>query len=65
MARRPILALCAATALAGAVTADEIILKDRGRIRDVASGPDGAIYLLVTGGSPRKGRIVKITHADG
>ncbi|MGD8346268.1 MAG: PQQ-dependent sugar dehydrogenase [Lysobacterales bacterium] len=49
----------------GKVTADEIILKDRGRIRDVASGPDGAIYLLLTDGSPRTGRIVKMLPADG
>jgi glucose/arabinose dehydrogenase len=47
----------------GAVTADEIILKDQGRIRDVASGPDGLIYLLLNGGDPRRGRIVRMTPA--
>ena len=44
----------------GEVTADEIILKGRGRVRDVASGPDGFIYLLLTDGSPRKGRVVRM-----
>ncbi|MBK1858905.1 PQQ-dependent sugar dehydrogenase [Cerasicoccus arenae] len=29
------------------VVRDEIILEDRGRVRDVASGPDGAIYLVL------------------
>ena len=38
----------------------EIILKGRGRVRDVASGPDGFIYLLLTDGSPRKGRVVRM-----
>ncbi|WP_309383593.1 PQQ-dependent sugar dehydrogenase [Cerasicoccus frondis] len=28
------------------LVSDEVILEDRGRIRDVGSGPDGAIYLL-------------------
>jgi glucose/arabinose dehydrogenase len=44
----------------GAVTADAVILKDQGRIRDVASGPDGLIYLLLNGGDPRQGRIVRL-----
>jgi glucose/arabinose dehydrogenase/mono/diheme cytochrome c family protein len=47
----------------GSVTADEIILKDQGRIRDVASGPDGLVYLLLNGGDPRRGRIVRMTPA--
>ena len=47
----------------GEVTADEVILKGRGRIRDVASGPDGMIYLLLNDGSPRKGRIVRMVPA--
>jgi glucose/arabinose dehydrogenase/mono/diheme cytochrome c family protein len=47
----------------GSVTADDIILKDQGRIRDVASGPDGLIYLLLNGGDPRRGRIVRMTPA--
>ena len=48
----------------GKVTADEVILKGRGRIRDVASGPDGFIYLLLNGGSPRKGKVVRMVPAD-
>jgi glucose/arabinose dehydrogenase len=47
----------------GEVTADEIVLKGRGRVRDVASGPDGYIYLLLTDGSPRQGRVVRMVPA--
>ena len=47
----------------GTVTADDIILKDQGRIRDVAGGPDGLIYLLLNGGDPRTGRIVRMRPA--
>jgi glucose/arabinose dehydrogenase len=46
------------------VTADEVILKGRGRIRDVASGPDGNIYLLLNDGTPRVGRVVRMVPAD-
>lgn len=31
------------------IISDEIILKDAGRVRDVASGPDGALYLVLNG----------------
>jgi len=48
----------------GEVTADEVILKGRGRIRDVASGPDGNIYLLLNDGTPRVGRVVRMMPAD-
>jgi len=48
----------------GEVIADEVILKDRGRIRDVASGPDGHIYLLLNSGSPRKGKIVRMAPSS-
>ena len=48
----------------GEIIADEVILKDRGRIRDVASGPDGHIYLLLNGGSPRKGKIVRMVPSS-
>jgi len=51
------------TVAGGAVTADEVILKDQGRIRDVASGPDGLIYLLLNQGDPRQGRIVRLRPA--
>lgn len=48
----------------GEVAADQIVLKNRGRIRDVASGPGGYIYLLLNDGSPRKGKIVRMVPAD-
>jgi glucose/arabinose dehydrogenase len=48
----------------GGVTADEVILKGRGRVRDVASGPDGNIYLLLNDGSPRKGKIVRMSPVE-
>jgi glucose/arabinose dehydrogenase len=46
------------------ITADEVIVKDQGRVRDVASGPDGFIYLLLSDGSPRKGRVARLVPAD-
>ena len=48
----------------GEVRSDEVILKGRGRIRDVASGPDGNIYLLLNSGSPRTGKIVRMVPAQ-
>ena len=48
----------------GEVTTDEVILKGRGRIRDVASGLDGNIYLLLNDGTPRIGRIVRMVPVD-
>jgi len=48
----------------GRVTGDDIIVKGRGRVRDVASGPDGYIYLLLSDGSPRVGRIVRMAPAS-
>lgn len=48
----------------GKVTSDEIIVKGRGRVRDVASGPDGYIYLLLSDGSPRVGRVVRMVPAE-
>jgi glucose/arabinose dehydrogenase len=32
------------------VSREEVLLQDIGRIRDVAQGPDGAIYLALDGG---------------
>ena len=49
------------TIAAGEVTADEIILKGRGRVRDVASGPDGYIYLLTDNSS---GRILRLEPVE-
>lgn len=42
------------------VVKDEIILKDEGRVRDVASGPDGALYLVLNG----PGRVVTLRPVD-
>jgi glucose/arabinose dehydrogenase len=33
----------------GRVLHQEIILKNAGRVRDVCSGPDGAIYVVLNG----------------
>lgn len=44
----------------GDVLSDELILKGLGRIRDVASGPDGALYLVLN--SP--GRLVRLLPAE-
>jgi aldose sugar dehydrogenase len=52
------------------VTGDEVLLDGRfGRLRDVAVGPDGAVYLATSNrdgrGSPRPGddRILRIAPA--
>lgn len=42
------------------VVADEIVLKNQGRIRDVHSGPDGYLYLLLTDSATRKGSIYRM-----
>jgi glucose/arabinose dehydrogenase len=42
------------------VVNDELILKGVGRIRDVASGPEGALYLVLNG----PGAIVRLLPAD-
>jgi glucose/arabinose dehydrogenase len=47
----------------GAVTADDVILRGAGRVRDVASGPDGNVYLLLTAGDPRRGRVARLVPA--
>jgi glucose/arabinose dehydrogenase len=38
----------------------ETILKNAGRVRDAAPGPDGAIYVVVN----QPGRVLKLTNAD-
>ena len=43
----------------GAVINSEIILKDLGRVRDVGSGPDGALYLVLNGPD----RVVRLVPA--
>lgn len=44
----------------GQVVAQEVILKDLGRVRDVASGPDGALYLALN----QPDRIVRLVPVD-
>ncbi|MBK1875651.1 PQQ-dependent sugar dehydrogenase [Pelagicoccus mobilis] len=42
------------------VVADEIVFKNQGRVRDVYSGPDGHLYVLLTQQSPRIGSIYRL-----
>ena len=42
------------------VLEDEILLNGMGRVRDVVTGPDGAIYVALE----KPGRIVKLTPAN-
>jgi aldose sugar dehydrogenase len=44
----------------GRVTHQEVLVKDLGRVRDVQTGPDGAIYLALN----RPDRIVRLVPAD-
>ena len=44
----------------GEVTRDEILINDAGRVRDVASGPDGHPYVLLNG----PGALVRLVPAD-
>ena len=39
----------------GRVTSDQVILKGQGRVRDVASGPYGYVYMLLNDDSRTKG----------
>jgi glucose/arabinose dehydrogenase len=39
---------------------EEIILKNHGRVRDVATGPDGAIYVVLN----EPGRILRLTRIE-
>ncbi|KAF0095296.1 MAG: glucose sorbosone dehydrogenase [Puniceicoccaceae bacterium 5H] len=42
----------------------EIILKDQGRVRDVASGPDGYLYVILNHKSPAVGSIYRLVPAE-
>lgn len=44
---------------------DEIILKNEGRVRDVANGPDGCLYVVLNGGGVRGSRIVRLAPVGG
>jgi aldose sugar dehydrogenase len=41
--------ICRIRIVAGKITEQEIILKDIGRVRDVATGPDGCLYVILDG----------------
>ena len=42
---------------------DEIVMKQQGRVRDVATGPDGNLYVLLVSGSPRVGGVYRLVPA--
>ena len=42
------------------IVEDEIILKDRGRIRDVATAPDGSLYIAVNNKQDKRFEIVSL-----
>lgn len=44
------------------VVADEIVLQNEGRMRDVVSGPDGLLYVLLE--SNGKGRVCRLVQTD-
>jgi glucose/arabinose dehydrogenase len=48
----------------GRVAADEILLKDFGRVRDITTGPDGMLYFAVEH-RDRPGEIVRLLPAGG
>lgn len=50
------------TATKGELTNKQIVLADRGRIRDVSIAPDGAIHLVVT--KQGKGHILRLASTD-
>ena len=47
----------------GKVVSDEIVMKNQGRVRDVANGPDGYLYVSLTSGNPGKGSIYRLVPA--
>lgn len=47
----------------GKVVHDEIVMKGQGRIRDVASGPDGLLYVALVEASTRVGGIYRLAPA--
>lgn len=46
------------------VISDEIIFKNQGRVRDVYSGPDGYLYVLLVQQTPRIGSVYRLVPAD-
>jgi glucose/arabinose dehydrogenase len=47
----------------GQVIHSEIVMKNQGRIRDVSTGPDGNLYVLLNSGSPRIGAVYRLVPA--
>lgn len=45
------------------VVEDELIIKNQGRVRDVASGPDGYLYLLLNTRTPLAGGVYRLVPA--
>ena len=43
------------------VVKEEVILRESGRVRDIRTGPDGALYVLID----RRGMILRLTPAKG
>jgi len=48
----------------GKVVDQEIVMKNQGRIRDVASGPDGSIYLSLVTGNKKKAGLYKMVSVE-
>ena len=45
------------------VVSDEIVMKNQGRVRDVTTGPDGMLYVLLNSGDPRVGSVYRLVPA--
>lgn len=46
------------------VVSKELILKDKGRIRDVINGPDGYLYLLLNERGPNTGKVARLVPSN-
>ena len=45
---------------ANKIVKDEIVLKGQGRVRDVLSGPDGAVYVALNSRGPKSGTLYRL-----
>jgi len=48
----------------GTVVEEEIVLKNEGRVRDVASGPDGLLYVILTDLDRRHSRLCRLVPEE-
>lgn len=48
----------------GKVTDTEIVLKNQGRVRDVATGPEGGLYVVLNQKTPTTGSIYRLVPTD-